>query len=198
MPVRIRIDRLLVKRLYNGQPNAQFDENAFAFRDDLISEGALPYSDGTYLYCDMESVDRQSRAKSPIDFNMNDFNVVVTGFNGKVYDFWPFVKILTTDMQNSTPVGLINSIKPAVMSQPTEEDDETFVPVELEPARQKTWYEWANLDGNYQATAVEDHTYFGAHFCAVDSGRALGSDELMIIVNAPDAELVDSVPIVEI
>jgi len=141
------------------------------------------------------------------NFTTNDLLDIISA-GGDVEGFSPQVKILTTDINNATPVGLIKSIKPAVMSQPTEEDDiETFESVELEPARQKTWYEWANLDSNnFHASVVDEYSYFAAHFCGktkqetvrgkliTTTGHCLSGTELMVIHNSSDAELVSKTP----
>ena len=141
------------------------------------------------------------------DFDFDHFNLVMSLEGSEVYDFWPQVKVLTTNMHNSTPIGLINSIKAAVMSEPIKEVDytgddyasyvESFESVELEPERQKTWFEWAHIGFNYHTTEVEEYSYFGAHFCVVDKGRALTGTELQVIQSANDAELVIKIPVIE-
>jgi len=115
--------------------------------------------------------------------NIVDFVQVMNVQDGDVINFWPRVKVLTTNMSKIVPEGLPNRMKSVVIDNTNQDNPIT----ELQP---KTWHEWANLNTeSYKATIIDDHTYFGAHFCAKNGGEALTGTELNIIQNNADTSL---------
>lgn len=179
----IKIDRLLLKQLVDGEANPLFNSEAFAFREDLISEGAEPYSDGTYLYCDMVSMDRINGRSATIAFSVKDLVFVKNDLGGDVFNFAPWVKVAEADIDNEVPEGLPNRIE--ISYDYTDPDN----PVEVQTAR--TWRTWRD-DGHPLSEPIEGFYYFQSNTFY----NYLTGTELMIIYNSVNATLVDEVPII--
>lgn len=119
------------------------------------------------------------------DFKLKHFLLVSDVIGGEVEYYIPYIKIADADMSNEVPEGLPNRLVPATY------DEEG---VELTPERVKTWTEWVQT--NYTITTIEGYSYFRSN-AGNYQGKSLTSSELLIIHNSTDAELVDSLPVIE-
>lgn len=131
------------------------------------------------------------------DFDIDHLNLIMS-FEGSQVEGWrPYVKIAEADINNEVPEGLPNRVYSAI---PEYEDEEGNVVSEV-PERVKTWNEWFlnfsrnGVQGNYTATLNDGYWYYNLNYVSLNDD--INGTELLLIHNSVDAELVDSLPVIE-
>lgn len=163
---------------YPQTENPMFSQTAFDYRSNLLAWGCVPKRLGNVL---------QVELINGVKLDMNDFAFIMSSPSGEIYNFHPWVKMLSADLSREVPEGLPNSMTIEVWSDDIE-------PILIEPSRVKVWDEW--IQENYTKQEIDGFVYFLAH-SGNNRGEALTGTQLNIINNLVYAEIVIDLPSLE-
>lgn len=176
MNIKIKLHEDYVIKYPYGN-NDKFDQAAFDYRSNLLAWGCIPKRVGSIL--DVELI-------NGVKLDINDFLFLMSKDEGDVENYGPWVKMLTTGLQNEVPIGISNRMKSVLI-----DDSDPENPVYEEQV--KTWDEW--IGDNYTKPEIEEYTYFLSY--SGNKGQYLTAEELLIIHNLDYAELIAGVPVIE-
>jgi hypothetical protein len=172
-------EKYVIKAPVTGNPD--FDQNAFDYRSNLLVWGCPTKKVGSLIKMDLIN---------GVPLDIMDFQFIMSKDDGQIYNWYPFIKVLDTDMGKSVPAGIPGDMTSEVWDYETDPEN----PVLLEPSRLKTWSEWVGT--NYTVTSIEGYSYFCSQ-AGSPQGKALVGTELMIVYNNEYSTIVDTIPVVE-
>jgi len=202
-PVRVIVNRELVKNFTKSNPNSKKDNVAVMFKDDLITEGSSRRKNSDLLVCDLISEgydyitdskgrERKVKVSEEIDFAPINLLFVVNDLGGEVYFYNPYIKVAEANIDDEIPEGLPNRTYTVVID---DSDPDNIITEE----RVHTWRTWR--DENHPLGDVVNGYYYFISNTFFD--YLLGS-ELVLINNATGVEIISieqyqsEMPVIEI
>lgn len=175
MNIKIQMHEDMVIK-YPTSDNTMYSQVAFDYRSNLLAWGCIPVRKQPIL--EVELINN-------VKLDLTDFAFIMSSPSGEIYNFRPYIKMLTTDLYKEVPEFLPNRTKQ--VNTGTEEE-----PVYIELV--KTWEEW--VKPNYTKTEIEGYIYFLSN-SGTDKGEALLGSQLWDIEMLDYAEIVIDLPVIE-